>query len=97
MIGQHALWAYTDKADYKELEKYGADSLSIKLTADILNALSIETKLKPKKPKTEIIPDETIQVRLGVFYGVVALFVILLFTIIYLFVAKRKRGKPESL
>jgi hypothetical protein len=24
MVGQHALWAYTDNADFKELKKYGS-------------------------------------------------------------------------
>ena len=51
MIGQHALWAYTDEADYKELEKYGADSLTITLTQNILNDLSIRTTLNPEKKK----------------------------------------------
>lgn len=48
MLGQHAMWAFTDDADYEELKKYGADSLSIAKTKEILNKLNLETKLTPK-------------------------------------------------
>lgn len=48
MIGQHAMWAFTDQADFEELKKYGADSLSIAKTKEILNNLNLETKLTPK-------------------------------------------------
>ena len=45
MIGQHALWAYTDEAGFNELEKYGADSLTIEMTKGILYEVNIQTKL----------------------------------------------------
>ena len=47
MIGQHALWAITDQADFEALKIYGADSLSIAKTKEILNKLEIETTLTP--------------------------------------------------
>jgi hypothetical protein len=49
MAGQHTLWAFTDAADVKELKKYGADSISLKLCEDILDEMAIETKLNAKK------------------------------------------------
>jgi hypothetical protein len=88
MIGQHALWAYTDKAAFKELKKYGADSISISLTANILNELKIETALNTKKSTTELITDETIQVSKLIFYGTAALIFFLLTTIIFLIFKK---------
>ena len=47
MIGQHALWAITDQVDFEALKIYGADSLSIAKTKEILNKLEIETTLTP--------------------------------------------------
>lgn len=88
MIGQHALWAYTDKADFKELEKYGADSISIALTADILNELKIETALNTKKSTSDVLPDEEIQVSKLIFYGTAAPIFILMTITIYLIFKK---------
>jgi hypothetical protein len=96
MIGQHALWAYTDKADFKELEKYGADSLSIALTKNILNDLSIETTLNPKKPTAELLPEETIEVSKLIIYITSALFLLLLTSTVYLILKKRKRVDPNA-
>lgn len=45
MLGQHALWAVTDQADFEDLKNYGADSNSILKTKEILSKLNIETKL----------------------------------------------------
>lgn len=45
MPGQHALWAYTDQVDTTELIKYGADSISLALTTEILKSVDLETKL----------------------------------------------------
>lgn len=57
MLGQHALWAYTDKVSSQELITYGADSASLQLSADILNNVGIETlinkKTKVKSTKKE--------------------------------------------
>jgi hypothetical protein len=94
MTGQHALWAYTDKADFKELEKYGADSLSIALTSKILNDLSIETSLNPNIRTTDKLPEKTIQVSKIVFIGTAAILIILLTSTLYLLVKKRTRDEP---
>jgi hypothetical protein len=94
MIGQHALWAYTDNADFKELEKYGADSLSIALTSDILNNLSIETTLTPKKQTIVSLPEETIQVSKFIFYGTIGLVILLLIITLYLVFKKRIKNAP---
>jgi hypothetical protein len=94
MTGQHALWAYTDKADFKELEKYGADSFSIALTSKILNDLSIETSLNPNIRTTDKLPEETIQVSKIVFIGTAAILIILLTSTLYLLVKKRTRDEP---
>jgi hypothetical protein len=64
MIGQHALWAYTDEADFKDLEKYGADSLTIELTKKILNDLLIQTTLNTEVTE-EVASDNTIKTTLN--------------------------------
>jgi hypothetical protein len=92
MIGQHALWAYTDEADYKELEKYGADSLTITLTQNILNDLSIRMTLNPEKKTEEALPDNTIKVSKYLIYGSSGLVLLLLTTTIYLLVRRRRRN-----
>lgn len=91
MIGQHALWAYTDEADYKELEKYGADSLTIALTQNILNDLSIKTTLNAKKQKKEeVIPENTIKVSKILIYFLCGIGLLLLTTTIYLLIRLKK-------
>jgi hypothetical protein len=90
MIGQHALWAYTDEADVKELEKYGADSLTLTLTQNILNNLSIKTTLNAEKQKEEVLPDNTIEVNKFLIYGLGGLVLLLLTTTIYLLVRRRR-------
>lgn len=49
IIGQHALWAYTDNTNVKELFQYGADSASIALSASILDSVGLKTQINPKK------------------------------------------------
>ena len=84
MIGQHALWAYTDEADVKDLEKYGADSLTIALTRNILNDLSIKTTLTNERQIEEVLPDNIIEVSKILIYGTGALVLLLLTSTIYL-------------
>ena len=93
MIGQHALWAYTDEADLKALEKYGADSLTIALTKNILNELSIKTTLNKEKKSEEVIPDNTIKVSKILIYSTGGLVLILLITTTYLLFRKRKKDE----
>jgi hypothetical protein len=96
MIGQHALWAYTDEADYKELEKYGADSLTIALTQNILNDLSIRTTLNPEKQTEEALPDNTITVSKYLIYGSCGLVLVLLSTTIYLLIRRRRNDEINT-
>lgn len=95
MIGQHALWAYTDGADLKDLEKYGADSLSIALTTNILNNLSIKTTLNAEEEVEEQIEEDslknTIEVDVILIYISGSLLFILLISTIYL-IFRRKRS-----
>jgi hypothetical protein len=93
MIGQHALWAYTDEADLKELKKYGADSMTISLTKNILNDLSIKTTLNTEKQKEKVLQDNTVKVSKILIYGTGGLVLILLTTTIYLLFRKRKNDK----
>lgn len=93
MIGQHALWAYTDEANLKELEKYGADSLTIALTKNILNELSIKTALNKEKQTEEVFPDNTIEVSKILIYSTGGLVLLLLTTTIYLFLRRRKNDE----
>jgi hypothetical protein len=92
MIGQHALWAYTDEADLKELEKYGADSLSIDLTKNILNELSLKTTLNNEKQTKEVLSDNTIKVNKIIIYSIGVLVLLLLITTIYLLFRRRYKN-----
>lgn len=96
MIGQHALWAYTDKADFEELEKYGADSLTISLTQNILNDLSIRTSLNPEKQTEKGLPDNTIRVSKYIIYGAGGLVLLLLTTTIYLLFRRRRNNEINT-
>ena len=91
MIGQHALWAYTDEADLKDLEKYGADSLTMGLTTKILNDLSIQTTLNTEEPTEEVSPKNTIEVNKILIYCTGS-FVLLLLTFTLYVLLKRGRG-----
>jgi hypothetical protein len=92
MIGQHALWAYTDEADLKELEKYGADSLTIDLTKNILNELSLKTTLNNEKQTKEVLSDNTIKVNKIIIYSIGVLVLLLLITTIYLLFRRRYKN-----
>lgn len=96
MIGQHALWAYTDEADFKELEKYGADSLTIDLSKNILNELSIKTTLNNEKQTKEVLPDNTIKVSKILIYCTVGLVLLLLITSIILLFKRKKNDEINT-
>lgn len=49
MVGQHALWAYTDNVGLSELMAYGATVHSLRLSAEILGELKIQTPISSKK------------------------------------------------
>ncbi len=96
MIGQHALWAYTNKANLKELGKYGADSLTIALTNNILNDLSIKTTLNAEKQTEEVLPDDTFKVSKILIYGTGGLVLLLLTTTIYLLFRRKNYSHPRG-
>jgi len=94
MLGQHAMWAYTDQADFEELEKYGADSLSIAKTKEILNNLNLETKLTPPLVAEPIEETNEMTINRYYIYGGLGLLGILVITIIIL-VFTRKKNSDE--
>ena len=99
MIGQHALWAYTDKANYEELKTYGADSLSIILTSQILDSLSIETVLNPQKNEIKAVDqkavkvDDSITIKKYWLYVTGGVGLILIFSMVILIFKKTRKDK----
>ncbi|HET6243700.1 MAG: hypothetical protein H0V01_02990 [Bacteroidetes bacterium] len=92
MIGQHAVWAYTDQAEFDQLKKYGADSISIESTKAILNSLNLLTKLNTEISEVSSIDEESEQIRINkyvLFLGSGLLFILTVTTIILL-IRKRK-------
>lgn len=51
IVGQGAVWAYTDNVTEKDLRKYGATNNSIKLTIELLNKANVFTQIN-KQIKT---------------------------------------------
>lgn len=90
MIGQHALWSYTDEADLKELQKYGADSLTIAKTKEILDNLNLETKLTPKLVVAPIEETNEMSVNRFYIYAGLGLLFILTTTIVILIIRRKK-------
>jgi hypothetical protein len=90
VLGQHAMWAFTDDADFEELKKYGADSISIAKTKEILNNLNLETKLTPKLVVAQNgETNEMIINRYYVFAGAGLLLILTTITIILIFRRKK--------
>jgi hypothetical protein len=97
MIGQHALWAYTDEADINELEKYGADSLTIELTKNILKDVEILTKLTEKNDDEQINEsNKLILINSYIVYGAGGLLIILTISTLILFIRRRKNDKDVA-
>jgi hypothetical protein len=95
MLGQHAMWAFTDQAGFEELKKYGADSLSIAKTKEILNNLNLETKLTPKLVVAQ--NEETNEMSINryyVFAGAGLLLILATTTIILIF---RRKKEDETI
>jgi len=91
VLGQHAMWAFTDEADFEELKKYGADSLSIAKTKKILKDLDLETKLTPKLVVAQ--NEETNEMSINryyVFAGAGLLLLLATTTVILIFRRKKK-------
>ena len=68
MLGQHAVWAYTDKVTFEDLKPYRADSNSITQTIAILDSAHIITPLN-NNPVPEIILNHTITLNNYLVYG----------------------------
>ena len=51
VVGQGAVWAYTDKATKYDLKKYGATENSLNLTIEILDNAGVVTALNPPTPQ----------------------------------------------
>lgn len=91
MHAQHALWAYTDKVALEELSIYGADSISINRSADILNAVKIETAINKKQAHPESEPVQQITISTYWVYGGAGLFIVLSVVIVLLLLSKRNK------
>ena len=91
MIGQHALWAFTDQADFEELKKYGADSISIAKTKDILKNVDLETKLTPKVPPVVVVVSDDITLNPYIVYSGLGLIVLLTTATVILIVRRKKK------
>ena len=73
-----------------------ADSLTIALTQNILNDLSIRTTLNPEKQTEVALPDNTITVSKYLIYGSGGLVLLLLTTTIYLLVRRRRNDEINT-
>ena len=96
MIGQHALWAYTDEADLKELEKYGADSVTIALTTNILNDISIKTTLNSEEKIEEVLPDNIFEVSKILIYCTGVIVLLLLTSTVYLLFRRKRHDEINT-
>ena len=82
MLGQHAVWAVTDQADFDELKKYGADSNSIIKTKSILNDLNLATKLTVQSVNSSFPKSEEIRIKPYLLYLGIGAFIILIAIVI---------------
>jgi hypothetical protein len=98
MPGQHAIWAYTDSVNFEQLQRYGADTNSIKITKNILYGANVITSLNPPliaKEEAQGVPDpDTISMNRYLVYGASATIGILLTSTISL--ARRKRRRQNN-
>ena len=98
MIGQHALWACTDRATFEELKKYGADSSSIAMTKNILTNLKIETELTPKVPEPpKVIVEETNEILINQYYVYGGLGLILILTTSLIVIILKGKKKTDTI
>lgn len=93
MLGQHALWAFTDQAENEELLKYGADSLSIEKTKEILNNLNLETKLTPKNDTKKL----KYKISLNRYYVFIGAALLLIFTTTTIILFLRRKKKDDTI
>lgn len=57
VVGQGAVWAYTDNASEKDLRKYGATDRSLEITIEILNSANVHTSINPEITEEPVTPD----------------------------------------
>lgn len=93
IIGQHAMWAITDQANFDELKDYGADSLSIASTKQILNSLNLVTKLTPESEKEAKVETNEISVNRYYIFTGMGLLIIATITIVVLIVRRKKNDE----
>lgn len=91
ILGQHAMWALANQADLDELVKYGADSLSITKTKEILNKLNLETKLTPTIVGSSTEEKNSISVNRFYIYAGLGLLILMTIAIIVLILKNRKK------
>jgi hypothetical protein len=99
MVGQHAVWAVTDQVTFKDLEKYGADSISIELTKEILDSVNINTKLNPiefRNAETES-NASLITINRYYVYGGIGLLFLLTITTITLSITRKKNNGDKTI
>jgi len=53
MVGQHAVWAYTDRVGVEQLKAYGADNRSLHRTRAILRSVGLSTSLETEMVSPE--------------------------------------------
>ena len=102
IVGQSAVWAYCNHASIEDVKLYGADSVSLIRTKEILDALNLATPLNTKedtvtsnkkvdeKAETEI-EVSTITLNQYFVYGGLGLILILSVVVIFFLVRKRKQ------
>lgn len=57
VVGQGAVWAYTDNASEEDLRKYGASDRSLEITIEILNRANVLTSINPEKIEEPVVSD----------------------------------------
>ena len=66
IVGQGAVWAYTDNAIEDDLRHYGATDNSLQMTIQVLNKAKVITKLNPPSaPTADILQKDTTAVQTG--------------------------------
>lgn len=91
MIGQHALWAYTDKVSFEELKKYGADSLSIIKTRALLNSVNLVTMINSERNLKQKNSINALIINRYIAYGSIGLIVFLSLTTLILIIRRKKK------
>ena len=104
VVGQGAVWAFTDNATEEEIRKYGATDASIEMTIQILNRAGVSTQLNPSStthtdstfvhadfPVKNVIPERNvISIDAYIFYSTCGIILLLLGSTIFLVIRKRK-------